>query len=418
MHIGFREFVALIAALMAINSLGLDLMLAALPQMGESLHITDQNDRQWIVAAYMLSFGVGQLFYGPLADRYGRKPVLIVSLAIFTATSVVATFADTFQTMIVARVLQGFSVASSRVLSLSIIRDCYSGQHMARVMSLSLIVFLSVPILAPGIGQLILMIAPWRAIFVTLTVFAAVLIGWVTLRLPETLHPEHRRPIQPAAIASAMCEVVTCRQSIGYTIAFSSLFGATMGYINSAQQLFSEAFAVPHLFGLIFAGIGAFSAVSAFVNSRIVERLGTSVVSHTALVSIIGISGLHLLIIRSGWETLGSFILLQGLTAFCSVMAAPNFGAMAMQPMGHIAGTAASTQGFLTFAGAAAIGIVISQSFDGTPVAIVAGFLIMSVTALIAVLITEQGRLFQPHASPPAAAGLDTAAQKPDLRAS
>lgn len=173
---------------------------------------------------------------------------------------------------------------------------------------------------------------------------------------------------------------------------------------------------IPYLFGLIFTGIGAFSVVSAFVNSRIVERLGTRVVSHTALLSIIGISGLHLLIIGSGRETLGSFMVLQGLTAFCSVMAAPNFGAMAMQPMGHIAGTAASTQGFLIFAGAAAIGIAISQSFDGTPVAIVAGFLIMSVTALIVVLITEQGRLFQPHASP-ADADLDLA-RKPDLRAS
>lgn len=229
----------------------------------------------------------------------------------------------------------------------------------------------------------------------TLAVFAAVLTGWAALRLPETLRPEHRRPVQPAAIASAMREVVTCRQSIGYTIGFTALFGATMGYINSAQQLFGEAFAVPHLFGVIFTGIGTFSVVSAFVNSRIIERLGTRVVSHSALVSVIGISGLHLLIIRSGWETLGSFIVLQGLTAFCCVMAAPNFGAMAMQPMGHIAGTAASTQGFITFAGAAAIGIAISQSFDGTPLAIVAGFLLMSVTALIVVLITERGRLFQ-----------------------
>lgn len=400
MRMGVGEFVALMAALMAINSLGLDLMLAALPQIGASLHIVTENDRQWIIAAYMLSFGAGQLFYGPFLDRYGRKPVLLVTLAIFVATSVVAAFATTFQTMMIARVLQGFSVASSRVLSLSIVRDCYSGRPMARIMSLAFLVFLLTPILAPGLGQLILLIAPWPAIFLILAGLAAVLTGWAALRLPETLRAEHRRSIQPAAIASAMREVVSCRYSLGYTISFTLLFGATMGYINTAQQLFSDVFAVPQLFGIIFAGIASFTAVSALINSRIVERFGTRVISHTALLGIAGISAVHLLIVLTRRETLGSFMVLQGLTGFCSVMAGPNFGAMAMQPMGHLAGTAASVQGFITIAGAAVLGIAISQSFDGTPVAVVAGFLITSVTALIVVLITEQGRLFQPHAPP------------------
>lgn len=399
-NVGLGEFVTLMAALMAINSLGMDLMLAALPQMGESLRILTENDRQWIIAAYMLSFGAGQLFYGPIADRYGRKPVLIVSLTIFAATSVLAALATTFQTMLIARVLQGFCVASSRVLNVSMIRDCYSGRRMARVMSLTFIVFAATPILAPGLGQLILLMAPWPAIFMILAGLGALLTGWIALRLSETLRPEHRRSIQPAAIASAMREVVTCRTSIGYTISFTMLFGATMGYVNSAQQLFDRVFAVPHLFGIVFAGIAGFTALSALLNSRIVERFGTRVISHTALLGLVGISGLHLLIVLAGRETLASFAVLQGLVVFCSTMAGPNFAAMAMQPMGHIAGTAASVQGFITIAGAAAIGIAISQSFDGTALAVVAGFLLMSVAALIVVLITEQGRLFQPHTPP------------------
>lgn len=381
------------AALMAINSLGMDLMLAALPQMSETLHIARENDRQWIIGAYMLAFGAGQIFYGPLADRFGRKPILLGSLAVFSVASIAAAFADSFATMIAARLVQGFSVASSRVLNISIIRDCYSGRQMARVISLSFIVFQLVPLLAPGMGQLILLFAPWPAIFLVLAACSTALVGWLAWRLPETLHPEHRRPIDLAAIVSAAAEAMTNRHAIGYTVSVALMFGAMMGFINSAQQLFFDTFQVPQFFAIAFAGVSIFMAVAAFTNSRIVDRLGTHFVSHVALIAFVVLSGLHLLIVSIGLQTFWSFMLLQGTTAFCFSLAAPNFGAMAIQPMGHIAGTAASIQSFITTVGATLLGLLIGLNFDGTSRPLVAGFFILGLAALAVVFVTERGRL-------------------------
>ena len=171
----FGEFVAIIAGLMAINALGIDTMLPALPQMAHALHIGVENDRQYIIAAYVFGFGAAQIIYGPLVDRFGRKPVLIVSLSLFVATSLAATFAVDLQTIVVARLMQGVAAAASRVLATSIVRDRFSGRTMARVMSLAFIVFLSVPIIAPSFGQLILLVGPWRWIFYFLAIFGAVL---------------------------------------------------------------------------------------------------------------------------------------------------------------------------------------------------------------------------------------------------
>lgn len=394
LRIGSGEFVALVAALMAINSLGVDIMLAALPEMAATLHIEHANDRQWIISAYALAFGVGHLFFGPLADRYGRKPVLIASLSVFTVTSVVAVFADTFDTMLIARAAQGFSIAASRVLCISIVRDRYSGRQMARIMSLATAIFLMVPILAPAIGQMVLLIAPWPAIFFVLALFGALLTGWIALRLPETLREDSRVRIHIGALASAARSVITNRHSMGYTISVTFLFGTVIGFINSAQQLFFDTFNIAELFVIAFAGISIFMIIAAYVNSRVVMRLGTHVVSHAALLGFILLSALHLLVAWMGFEVLWTFVLLQGLTSFCCSLAASNFGAMAMEPMGHIAGTAASIQGGIVMAGSALIGTVIGQCFDGTVLPLLTGFLAMGVSALAAVLVTERGRLF------------------------
>lgn len=401
--IGFREFVGFVAALMAITALGVDAMLPALPAMGESLGIASENQRQWIIAAYLLGFGASQLIYGPLADRYGRKPVLIVSLGLFVATSVAAVLAHDFATIILARVLQGIAAAGSRVLAISIVRDRYSGRQMARVMSLSFIVFLAVPILAPTIGQLILLVGPWTWIFHSFALFGVGVLAWAVLRLPETLHPADRRPIAPREIVDAARIVVRDRCSCGYTIASTLLFGGLIGFINSAQQIFADVFRAAALFTTVFAAMAAFMGVAAFLNSRIVERLGTRLVSHSALTAFIVIAAIHLAIAATGHETIWSFALLQAATMACFSLAASNFGSMAMEPVGHIAGTASSIQGFVSTIGAALIGIVIGQSYDGTTVPILAGYLVVGVITLGVVLVTEGGRLFRAHHAPPAA---------------
>lgn len=400
--IGFREFVAFVAALMAINALGIDSMLPALPEMGRSLGIPNENQRQWIIAAFVFGFGGAQLFYGPLADRFGRKPVLIGSIGLFVVTSIMAAFADSFATMIAARVLQGVSSASSRVLATSIVRDCYSGRRMAKVMSMAFIIFLGVPILAPTIGQLILFVAPWPWIFIFLAGFGAIVVVWAALRLPETLHPDNRRAIAPRELLDAARTVLTNRTSLGYTLASTLLFGSLLGFINSSQQIFTDAFRAPHLFTTVFALIAGMMGVGSYFNSRIVERLGMRRVSHSALIAFITITGTHLLVAANGFETIWSFALFQSMTMASFALAGSNFGSMAMEPVGHIAGTASSIQGFVSTMGGAAIGLLIGQSFDGTTVPVAAGFMAVGIVALIVVLITERGRLFRAHHAPPA----------------
>lgn len=398
--LGFREFVALIAALMALNALGIDSMLPALPAMSKSLGMTLDNQRQWIISAFMFGFGTAQLFYGPVADRFGRRPVLIVSLSLFVITSLIAAFADSFQTMIAARLLQGIGAASSRVLTVSIVRDCYSGRKMARVMSLALIVFLLVPILAPSIGQLILLVAPWPWIFIALSGYAAVVVLWAALRLPETLHPEYRTPISPGTLAAAVREVLSNRYSLGYTLASTLLFGGLIGFINSVQQIFADVFHEMSLFTVVFALCASVMGAASFLNSRIVERLGTRLVSHAALIGFIAVSGIHLAIAASGHETIWSFGLLQAITMGCFGLAASNFGSMAMEPLGRIAGTASSIQGSISSLGGALVGVIIGQSFDGTTVPVAQGYFVLGVLAMIVVLVTEEGRLFRPQHAP------------------
>jgi MFS transporter, DHA1 family, multidrug resistance protein len=390
----------LIAALMAINALGIDTMLAALPAMGKSLGIAQENHRQWIIASFVFGFGGAQLFYGPVADRFGRKPILIVSLSLFVITSLLAAFADSFATMVAARLLQGVSAASSRVLTVSIVRDCYSGRKMARVMSLAFVVFLLVPILAPSIGQLILLVAPWRWIFFCLAGYAAAVVLWATVRLPETLHPEYRVAISVGALAGAVREVLGNRYSLGYTLASTLLFGGLLGFINSVQQIFADVFHEFRLFTIVFALCASFMGVASFISSRIVERLGTRRVSHSALIGFIAVSGVHLLVAASGHESIWSFGIFQALTMVCFGLAASNFGAMAMEPLGHIAGTASSIQGSISSVGGALIGIGIGQSFNGTTVPVATGFFAIGIFSLAAVLVTERGRLFRPQHAP------------------
>lgn len=393
--IGFKHFVALIAAIMAVNALAIDSMMPALALMGQDMGVVNENDRQWVITAYMLGLGAAQLVYGPLADRFGRKPVLQGGLVIYIIFSVMVMMASSFDLLLAARVAQGVGAAASRVIVVSIVRDKFAGRQMARVMSLTMIVFLAVPILAPSLGQLILLVAPWRWIFAGLALYGIVVLVWLSIRLSETLHPEDRIPLAPHAIAHAFMLTLTNRIAVGYMIAMTLVFGGLFGFINAAQQIFVEVFDDPIYFTLNFAIIAGFMAVASVVNSRIVGRLGTRMVSHSALLGYTATCALHTLTVFAGYESLWTFTIFQSVMMFCFGMLGPNFGAMAMEPLGHVAGTASSVQGFCTTVGGALVGFFIAQHFDGTVKPIVVGFLACAVAGLIAVLITEKGRLFQ-----------------------
>lgn len=399
---GFPEFVALIAAAMAINALSIDIMLPALPAIGESLRIVDPNDRQWVVTAYVLGFGAAQLAYGPLADRFGRKPILLAGLAAYTVFTAAAALADTFETMIAARVLQGVGAAATRVLAVSIVRDCYAGRTMPRVMSLAFIVFLLAPILAPALGQLVILLAPWRWIFGVLFGVGAAVTLWTALRLPETLRPERRTPLSVRSVLGAFRFALTQRMAAGYMLASTLITGVLFSYITSSQQVFADVLDAENLFTLAFALVAGVMGAASLLNSRIVERVGTRRVSHTALLGFIAFAALHAAVALSGRETLLSFIVLQSGMMFCFGLVGANFGAMAMEPLGRIAGTASSIQGFTTATGGALIGAFVGSRFNGTVAPLTLGFTACGVGALLIVLVTERGRLFQPL-SPPAA---------------
>ncbi len=395
--LGFREFVAMAAMIMVLHALGIDMMLPALPEIGATLGISTPNEQQWIVSTYMIGFGVGQIVYGPLADRFGRRPVLLPSIFIFLLAGLVASVAASWDLMLAARFVQGAAGAGGRVLVVSIVRDRFVGRTMARVMSLAGMVFMLGPILAPMLGELVMMAGPWRWIFRVLSLFSLGIMIWAWCRLPETLPREARRPIETASILGALGKVVRTRASIGYTLAGTMTFGAILGFVSSSQQLFAEALGAPEWFALGFALSSVGLMIAALINSRIVEHFGSRRVSHSALIALIAVATLHM-----GWagligDTLASFVTFQFLTMLCIGLMGPNFNAMAMEPMGEIAGTASSVQGTIATIGAALFSVAVGQRFDGSTLPVIEGYLVAGLAALVIILITERGRLFRPQ---------------------
>jgi DHA1 family bicyclomycin/chloramphenicol resistance-like MFS transporter len=391
----FRMFVLFVAAIMAMNAISIDSMLPALPEIGRTLGISDANKAQWVITAYLLGFGGAQIIYGPLADRFGRKPILLVGIAIYTAASLWAAFAGSLEAMMTARVVQGIGAAATRVLAVTIVRDCYSGATMARVMSLTFIVFLAAPIVAPSIGQTIRLFVSWHWIFGLLAIYGVWALVWGARKLPETLHPEDRLPLSARAVGHALWLTLTTRVSIFYILAVTLIFGALFGFINSVQQIFDQTFHAPNIFPAIFAAIAAFMAVSSFVNSRIVEKLGTRLVSHTALIGFTLFAAAHMITAFLGHEGIWTFALVQGGQMFCFGLIVSNFNSMAMEPMGHIAGTASSVQGFMSTTGGALLGFVVGQQFNGTTLPLGIGFFAFASLAIVCVLFAEKGRMFQ-----------------------
>ena len=392
------EFVAFIAALMAVNALGVDLMLPALADIGRDLAIVTANDRQWIVTAYIFGFGIGQIFYGPLADRFGRKPVVVVALLCFVAAAVFAAHSASFAALLGARVLQGLTSASSRVLSVAIVRDRFSGRQMARTLSVAQMIFFVFPILAPTLGSAVLAFGPWRLIFYALAGYTLLVFLWALLRFGETLPQSRRIPISLASMRQSYRLTLTDRFSIGYAVSSALTFGGIVAFVSSSQQIFVDEFHAGGKFTILFAVCAFSMGCAAFANSRLVERLGMRMISQSAVFGLIALSLVHLGIIASGHETLATYIVFQALSMTCIALCGSNFGAMAMERVGHIAGTASSVQGFIASVGAVVVAAVIGQSYNGTTLPLALGYLGIGVVALALIVWIEGGRLFQARA--------------------
>jgi DHA1 family bicyclomycin/chloramphenicol resistance-like MFS transporter len=391
---GAREMTAMLAGLMALNAFAIDAMVPALPDIGRSLHVAHENDRQLVVIAYFVGFAATQLLWGPLADRFGRKPIMAAGVGLYGLFALLCAFAPTFPILIASRVLMGGAAAATRVLVVAMVRDLFEAEEMARVMSLVFMTFMLVPVLAPNVGQLILLFAPWRAIFIVLAVYAVVMIVWPWLRLPETLHPEFRRPLEFRGIGRAMLETVREPQSRGYTLAMTVSFGGLVAYISSVQQIVFDVFHAAPFIGLVFGCIAAPMALASWLNSRVVGRFGLRRVGHAGALAFVIVTAIHAGVALAGYETLPLFVILQGLTMASFAFTSSNLGTLAMEHMAEIAGTASSVQGVIGTIGAAAIGFVIGQQFDGSVIPFVVGTAACAAGGFALIVLTEPRRLF------------------------
>lgn len=397
---GFPEFVALIALMMALTALSVDMMLPALGEIGHDLGLEAGNDRQLIITFYLAGFAAGQPFFGPLSDRFGRKRPLYFGLALFAAGSIAATLAENATAMFAARALQGFGAAAPRIIGIAIVRDQFAGRKMARVMSFVIMVFVATPILAPSLGQGVMLFAAWRWVFAILLLACLVILIWAWLRLAETHPAGHRLPLSPARLWGAIRSIATQRQTAGYAIAFGFLFGILMSYVASAEQIFVVVYGLSGAFPIIFGAIASVMILASLINARLVERVGMRRVSHIALLALVGACGVMASLGFPEHPPLIGFSLFMAAVFFCFGLIGPNFNAMAMEQVGHIAGTASSFIGFYTTGAGALFGYLIGQSFDGTLRPLTIGITALVVCALITVLIIERGRLARPQQPP------------------
>ena len=394
---GFAEFVIVIATIMSLNPLAMDMMLPALPEIGSAFHIDLPNRLQMVLSAFLIGFGVGQFAIGPLSDSFGRRPVLIGGMVLYATASVLAIAAPSFETLLLARALEGLGTAATRVIATSIVRDCYAGRRMASVVSLAMMVFIAVPVVAPSFGQAVMTLTNWHGIFVVLTIYGIVTLLWAAARLPETLPAAERKPFSAGAILDAFKRTLTDRQTLGYALAAAGISGAIFGYVLCAQQIFTGVYGLGRYFPLAFAAIAAAIAIAGFLNSRLVVRLGMRVISHSALVLCLFVAAAMFIAARTHLLPLSVFMALSALMMFAFGLMFANFTALALEPQRFNAGTASSLYGSITTLLGIGAGSVIGQAYDGTVTPFATGFLLCIFASLVVVAVTEKGRLFHPH---------------------
>ena len=388
---GFCESIALLGLMISFVALSVDIMLPALPDIGRDLDVRQPNDAQLVVSVLILGLAIGQLGFGPLSDSTGRKPAIFAGIIIFMLGCLLSIFATNFEVMLAGRFMQGFGAAGPRSVILALVRDQHAGRAMARMMSAVMGVFIVVPAIAPALGQTILILASWRAIFSALMALAIIALTWFAIRQPETLPRELRIPFSARCIMNGVVEICTHRLALGYTIAAGFILGAFLGYLNCAQQLFQEVYHLERQFPLYMAILALAIGSASFINSRIVMRWGMRPLSRWAIRLLIILMVLYFIFVyRLGghtplWMLMASF----AAAFFCMGILFGNLNAIAMKPLGHIAGVGAAVVGSLSSLIAVPLAIVIGRSFDGTTLPLVGGFVILSIFSAIVMRLAD-----------------------------
>lgn len=392
--IGHGETVALLALMISLVALSIDTILPALGEIGRDLGVAKANDNQFMISMLIFGMATGQMLYGPLSDSIGRKPAIYLGLGVYIAGSLIAAVATSYFIMLTGRVLQGLGAAGPRVVTLALVRDQYEGWAMARVMSIVMSIFIFVPVVAPSLGQGILLVAHWRTIFWVLIALALVASTWFALRQPETLAPRRRIPFTAGRIAAGIREVCATRVALGYTIAAGFVFGAFFGYLNSAQQLFQQLYNLGTRFPLVFGVLALAIGGALIFNSRLVVRFGMQQLTQRAICVISALSALAFAI---AWA-MGGILPLWSLMAYLMIsffsigILFGNLNAIAMQPLGHIAGVGAAVVGSISTFISVPLGIAIGQCYNDTVLPLTGGFALFGLLSLVAMRWAENGK--------------------------
>lgn len=383
----YGEFVILVSLMMSLAALSIDAMLPSLAQIGSDLNVQNVNDRQLVVSILFLGMAVGQLFFGPLSDKTGRKPAIYAGYTLFIAGTLISILATNFTLMLMGRLLQGAGISSPRAVSLALVRDRYEGRAMARVMSFAMTVFILVPMLAPAFGQAILLFSGWRAIFLSLMIIAIVTIAWFVFRMPETLAQENRSSFSLQQIISTIREILKIRTATGYTVTGGFISGVFLGYLNSTQQIFQEQYALGVNFPLLFGAISLSIGLASLTNARVVHRFGMRILVGRSLYFIFGLSilALGIAILTTGHPPLSILVAYLMMTFFGIGILFGNLNALAMEPLGHLAGIGAAVVGSLSTLISMVIGTMIGRSYNGTILPLVASISIFTGFSIIVV---------------------------------
>jgi MFS transporter, DHA1 family, multidrug resistance protein len=387
----YTEFIIIISMMMSLVALSIDAMLPALPQIGADLNVTTANDRQMVISMIFLGISIGQLIFGPLSDSIGRKRAIYLGYGLFIVGALLSAFAASFPIMLAGRLLQGMGVSAPRSVTLALVRDRFEGRQMAQVMSFVMTVFILVPMIAPSLGQSILLLSNWRSIFLAFILVALITMGWFALRIPETLPLEKRHPFSFRRLLNMLLEIIRNRTALGYTIIAGLISGAHLGYLNSAQQIFQEQYGLGKLFPLYFAMIAFSIGLASFVNARLVIRVGmrTLVWRSLLVLFLFSLAGIGISLATSGHPPLWLLIVILMLVFFCIGVLFGNNNSLAMQPLGHVAGLGAAVVGSLSTLLSTPLGAVIGRFYNGTITPLMIGITILTALSIIVVKWVE-----------------------------
>jgi len=386
----YWEFIILVSIMFGMIAFGTDTMLPAFPDIANDLELLNVNKAQLIISSFILGTGLGQLISGPISDTFGRKPIITIGLMIFILACIAAYYAETLEMMLVARFIQGLGISAPRTVTIALIRDLYSGRKMAQVMSLAMAIFVLVPALAPSIGQLLFINFGWRSIYVAFIAFALIGLLWLNLRQPETLPFEQRKKLSSTEFLRAFKVVITNAAVVKYTVTLALGFGALFGYLNSAQQIFVDTLGAGMKFPMYFAIISILAAPASFMNAALVMKYGMKLLATIGyalqiIFAIISILIINLEFLPMEWS-LVIFISWSVIAFFLKGLYFGNLNALAMEPMGEIAGMASAIIGASATMLGILIAIPIGLAFNGTATPVLFGYITFSSLALILML--------------------------------